>query len=78
LGGLLNSQYLFLIVGLALGLYLGNKTVRQKVHTFIDRYIIKKSSPPKVPPANTEAKKTIIINGKKYSEDNTQDNGRNT
>jgi hypothetical protein len=39
---LLNSNYLPFLIGVCLGIYLGNKSVRFKVNTMIDKYIFKK------------------------------------
>jgi len=76
--GLLNNSYLFFLIGVLLGVYLGNKEIRSKVNSMIDKFIFKKGiksikptyegqnqSPPK--------KKTIVVNGIKYTEDDKQD-----
>lgn len=66
-----------------MGLYLGSKTIRASVNGMIDKYLLKKKNmqPPTKQTSFEEKqpqqKRTVTVNGIKYTEDTTQDHDRN-
>jgi hypothetical protein len=55
MGGLLNSSFLFAVVGFILGYYLGNPAFRAGVHRLISK-VSAKNNPPIKPTQSTETK----------------------
>ncbi|GEM_PF-6808745 len=50
--GLLNSPLLFFIIGVLLGLYLGNSKIRKSANDYIDKHLFKKKLTDKTKPGD--------------------------